>query len=299
VVCAVFVFVRVAPGDPVYYIGGFHGTEEYYDRIRAELGLDRPVHVQFLIYMGNVIKGDLGHSVVFQEPVTPVVLERLLNTVILTYASIALAAVIGIILGVFASRKHYSLSDNVISTLSLIGYSQPLFWTAMILVLIFTGTGVPILGMTTVGKELRGLHLVFDFLKHLFLPAMALSIYQIALFTRITRSSMLEVLLLDFITTAKSEGLSEWRILLRHGLRNALIPLVTLIGLQMGYMFSGAALIEVVFSWPGVGVLMLDAVLSRDYSLLNGIFIFVSIAVILSNLLADVIYAKLDPRITY
>jgi peptide/nickel transport system permease protein len=153
--------------------------------------------------------------------------------------------------------------------------------------------------MITAGKDLSGFALFFDLLKHLFLPALALGIYQVALFTRLTRSSMLEVLLLDFISTARSKGLGERRILIRHALRNALIPIVTLFGVQIGHMFSGAALVEVVFSWPGVGSLTLDAVLARDYPLLSGIFIFVSLAVVLSNLAADLIYAKLDPRIVY
>lgn len=298
VLILVFVLCRVAPGDPVYFIGGASITEEYYQQIRTEFGLDESLARQFAIYLGKVLTGDLGDSTLFLEPVSNIVLERLGNTLILTLTAVALAAVAGIALGVVSSRKPHSLTDNFVSLFSLIGYSQPMFWTGMVLILFFARTGLPVSGMTTIGAELSGPPYLFDLLSHLLLPALTLAFHQMALFSRLTRSSMIGILQQDFITTARAKGLSERRILTRHGLRNAALPIVTLFGQQIGFMFAGAALVEVVFSWPGIGSLMLDAVLARDYALLSGIFLIVSITVVLANLVTDLAYAGLDPRIS-
>ena len=294
----VFLLCRLAPGDPVYFIGGASITEEYYQDIRTEFGLDQPLHTQYIIYMQKLLVGDLGFSTFFQEPVLDVVLDRLPNTLLLTFTALLLAAGAGIPLGVVAAKKARSRWDNAISIISLVGYSQPMFWTGMILILVFSGSGVPLSGMTTIGSDSTGFAYLWDLLSHLLLPALTLGFHQMALFSRLTRSSMIDVLSLDFITAARSKGVAEGTLLMRHGLRNALIPIVTLFGHQIGFMFAASALIEIVFAWPGIGSLMLGAVLSRDYALLSGIFLVVSLTVIVTNLITDLLYFRLDPRIT-
>ena len=297
-----FIIIHVAPGDPVLVIAGEYGTTpEYLAMLRAKMGLDKPLYLQLLIYLKTVSLGDLGHSFVWNESVLRVILEFVPATLLLMGASLILSVLVGIPLGVWASRKPYSLTDNSITTLSLAGYSIPVFWLGIMGILLFSVQlkWFPTQGMRTIVGARTGLAYSMDIARHLVLPATVLALAQLALVTRLTRASMLEVMGLDFITTAWSKGLGENRVIFRHGLRNALLPIVTIIGLQVGYMFGGAILTETVFAWPGLGRLMLRALSTRDYPLIMGMFIVITLMVIVTNLVTDILYAVLDPRVRY
>jgi len=297
-----FIIIHVAPGDPVLVIAGEYGTTpEYLAMMRAKMGLDKPLSIQLLIYLKTTFTGDLGHSFVWNEPVLGIILEFVPATLLLMGASLILSVLIGIPLGVWASREPYSLADNSITTLSLAGYSIPVFWLGIMGILLFSVhlRWLPTQGMKTIASSMTGLANYLDIARHLVMPATVLALAQLALITRLTRASMLEVMSLDFITTAWSKGLGENRVIFRHGLRNALLPLVTIIGLQVGYMFGGAILTETVFAWPGLGRLMMRALSTRDYPLIMGMFIVITAIVIIANLLTDISYAVLDPRVRY
>jgi peptide/nickel transport system permease protein len=297
-----FIIIHVAPGDPVLVIAGEYGTTpEYLAMMRAKMGLDKPLHIQLLIYLKTTFMGDLGHSFVWNQPVLKIIMEFVPATLLLMGASLVLSVLVGIPLGVWASRKPYSLADNCVTSLSLAGYSIPVFWLGIMGILLFSVhlRWLPTQGMKTIASSMTGLAYYLDIARHLVMPATVLALAQLALITRLTRASMLEVMSLDFITTAWSKGLEENRVIFRHGLRNALLPLVTIIGLQIGYMFGGAILTETVFAWPGLGRLMMRALSTRDYPLIMGMFIVITAIVILANLLTDISYAVLDPRVRY
>ena len=297
-----FIIIHVAPGDPVLVIAGEYGTTpEYLAMMRAKMGLDKPLHIQLLIYLKTTFMGDLGHSFVWNQPVLKIIMEFVPATLLLMGASLVLSVLVGIPLGVWASRKPYSLADNCVTSLSLAGYSIPVFWLGIMGILLFSVhlRWLPTQGMKTIATSMTGLAYYLDIARHLVMPATVLALAQLALITRLTRASMLEVMSLDFITTAWSKGLEENRVIFRHGLRNALLPLVTIIGLQIGYMFGGAILTETVFAWPGLGRLMMRALSTRDYPLIMGMFIVITAIVILANLLTDISYAVLDPRVRY
>ena len=297
-----FIIIHVAPGDPALVIAGEYGTTpEYLAMLRAKMGLDKPLPVQLLVYLKTTVSGDLGHSFVWNQPVLKIISEYIPATLLLMGTSLILSALIGIPLGVWASRKPYSLADNGITTLCLAGYSIPVFWFGLMSILLFSVhlRWLPTQGMKTIASPLTGVANWLDIARHLVLPATVLALAQLALVTRLARASMLEVMSLDFITTAWSKGLGERRVIFRHGLRNALLPLVTIIGLQIGYMFGGAILTETVFAWPGLGRLMLRALGTRDYPLIMGMFIVITVLIILTNLITDIAYAVLDPRVRY
>jgi len=297
-----FIIIHMAPGDPVLVIAGEYGTTpEYLAMMRAKMGLDKPLHVQLLVYLKTTLSGDLGHSFVWNQSVVTIILEFVPATLLMMGASLILSVLIGIPLGVWASRKPYSLADNAITTLCLAGYSIPVFWFGLMSILLFSVhlRWLPTQGMKTIASSLTGAANLLDIARHLVLPASVLALAQLALVARLARASMLEVMSLDFITTAWSKGLGERRVIFRHGLRNALLPLVTVIGLQIGYMFGGAILTETVFAWPGLGRLMLRALSTRDYPLIMGMFIVITALIILANLITDIAYAMLDPRVRY
>jgi ABC-type dipeptide/oligopeptide/nickel transport system permease component len=297
-----FIIIHLAPGDPVLVIAGEYGTTpEYLAMMRAKMGLDQPLPVQLFVYLKTTLGGDLGHSFVWNQPVLGIILEYMPATLLLMGASLSLAILIGVPLGVWASRKPYSLVDNGITTLCLAGYSIPVFWFGLMGILLFSVylRWLPTQGMKTIASSLTGVANWLDIGRHLVLPATVLALAQLALVARLARASMLEVMSLDFITTAWSKGLGEGRVIFRHGLRNALLPLVTIVGLQIGYMFGGAILTETVFAWPGLGRLMLRALGTRDYPLIMGMFIVITVLIIFANLITDVAYAVLDPRIRY
>jgi peptide/nickel transport system permease protein len=297
-----FLLIHSAPGDPVYAIAGeYHLTPELMETVRHEWGLDQPLHIQLFIYMGNIIRGDLGYSFFYGQPVTTVIMEKIPATLLLMVTSLIFASVVGIILGVISSRKPYSVTDNLVMLTSLVGYSLPIFLTGLMLLLLFSLQlgWLPAQGISSVRVELTGIDYVVDVASHLILPALSLGIHNLALITRLMRANMLEVLGLDYITMARSKGLKEGTVVYKHALRNALSPVVTVIGLYVGAMFAGALMTETVFGWPGIGTLAYKGIGVRDYPLLMGIFLVVSVMAITANLVTDVVYALIDPRIRY
>lgn len=291
----------MAPGDPILIFAGEFGDPEYYAMMRKKFGLDKPIHEQLLIYMGNILRGDFGYSYYYQRPAMEVIFARFPNTLLLMAAAISIYIPVGVALGVLASLKPQSLRDALISAFSLIGFSMPIWWLGALLLLIFSlWLGwFPTYGMMPGGVELGFIESIPVILHHLVLPAVTLAMFYFAITTRLTRSSMLEVFSKDFIITAWAKGLDERRVIFRHALRNALLPVVTLIFVNLGYMIGGAVLTETVFSWPGIGRLMVEAISGRDYNLVSGIFIIVASGIVFLNLFTDILYCIIDPRIRY
>lgn len=297
-----FFLVRLAPGDPIYMIIGEVGNYDakFVEEVRARFGLDRPLWEQYLAYLWRALHGDLGVSFYFdQQPVLGVVLSRLPQTLLLLALGYSFALGVGIFLGSRAARRPYSMVDTVASVVGLVGYSIPSFWLGMLLILTFSlGLGwLPVGGMMDVREPASGLGMLWDRLRHLILPSVALGAFHLALITRLTRGSMLEVLHLDYITAARAKGLRERDVYQRHALRNALLPVITAAGYTVGFLFAGSVLVETVFAYPGMGRLLYQALIARDFPLMLGVLIVVSVAVILSNLLTDLVYGKVDPRI--
>jgi peptide/nickel transport system permease protein len=297
-----FLLIRATPGDPALVIAGEAGAadQKYLDDLRHEFGLDRPLWVQLALYVGHVAEGDLGYSYRQRLPVAALIAERLPATLLLTGSAMGLALIIGVGLGALAAVRAGTLADSVITALALLVFATPSFWLGLMAVLLFSVEldWLPLFGMTTVGADYTGLALVGDVLRHLILPAGTLGLFFVAIYARLTRAAMLEVADLDYVRTARAKGLSEPRVVRRHILRNALLPVVSYSGLQAGYLVGGSVLIETVFAWPGIGRLAFDAVIGRDYTLLLGVFIITSIMVIAFNLLTDMVYTLVDPRIS-
>ena len=296
-----FVLIRLAPGDPALTIAGGMGgiTEEILRDIRQAYGLDRPLHHQFALYLERMLSGDLGHSLFFNAPVIDLILDRLGPTVLLIMTAMAIALTLGTYLGVFASRKPGGFVANLVTVLSLAGYSAPVFWTGIVLLLLFSATIplFPLSGMYDVRADSAGLLLALDIAHHLALPAITLAIVFLAQYSRISRASMLDVLGAEYIRTARAKGLSDRAVLFRHALPNAILPVVTVAGLQFGNMLSGAVLVEVVFNWPGLGQLAFESILRRDHPTVLGILFFATAMVVAANLLTDIAYGIVDPRI--
>ena len=296
-----FVLIHSAPGDPIYLLAGQSGDATYYAEMRARFGLDRPLPEQLGRYLLNVARGDFGYSFAYRQPVFQVILSRVPATLLLSVSGLAIATVLGLWLGVLSARYAETPLDHLISVGTLIGYSMPAFWLGQVLLILFAaGLGVfPVQGMTTARGGYTGLRAALDVLWHLVLPAMTLGLLQLALVTRLTRTGLLEVLAEDYVRTARAKGLASHVVLYRHALRNALLPVVTVVGGHIGTLLAGAVLTEIIFAWPGLGRLIYDATLSRDYPLLMAVFLVVSASVIVVNLLTDLAYAVLDPRIRY
>ena len=296
-----FALLHLAPGDAADVLAGEAGgaTPEYVQQLRARFGLDQPLPVQLGRYLVNVARLDLGFSFRHNMPVSELILARLPATLLLMVSAIALAFGLGVLLGVTAARHVNRLADNVISVAALLVYATPIFWLGLMMILLFSVQlgWLPSGGMFTVGADLSGPSRAADVARHLVLPAVALSLFYTALYTRLMRASMLEVFNLEFVTTARAKGLPERAVAWRHVLRNALLPMVTMLGLQTGSLLGGSVLVETVFGWPGLGRLAFEAVLQRDHNLLLGILLLSSVLVVLVNVVVDLLYAVLDPRI--
>jgi peptide/nickel transport system permease protein len=295
-----FLLVHLAPGDPMIALGGEHGDAGYYAMIRAKFGLDRPLAEQFLVYVGNVIAGNLGMSFIHGRPVIAVIGDRLPATLLLMSVALALGSLGGVALGTLAARRARRPADLLLRCVALLGHAAPAFWLAQVAILTLAiGTGFfPVQGMTDARRVSTGLAHVADVARHLALPALVLAAGELALTTRLVRTALLEALGADYVRTARAKGLAERRVT-GHALRNALLPVVTVIGGRIGMLCSGAVLVEAVFAWPGVGQLLLASLLARDYPVLLGIFLLVSVSVVLANLLTDAVCGWLDPRIRY
>ena len=296
-----FAIVHLAPGDVVDVLAGESGaaSPEFVADLRARFGLDQPLWTQFLVYMERIAHFDLGYSFRFGRPVAGLVLERLPATLALMLPALVLSLLIGVVLGVAAARKFGTWRDAAITSAALVFYAMPVFWIGIMMIVLFSVKlgWLPTGGMATIGAEMSGLDRAMDVGRHMILPVTTLSLFHAAFYARLTRASMLEVLGQDFITTARAKGLPEMQVVYRHALRNALLPVATILGLQVANLLGGAVLVETVFSWPGIGRLAFDSVLSRDLNLLLGILLLSSIVVVVVNLAVDAAYRLLDPRI--
>jgi peptide/nickel transport system permease protein len=296
-----FVLVHAAPGDPVETIAGASGgmSPELMAQLRTQYGLDEPLPVQLGVYLGKVARGDLGYSYFFNLPVTSMIAERVPATLLLVLSSVLLAFFAGTALGVLSSRKPNGWLSQFITVLSLVGFAAPVFWLGIMLVILLASVFpiLPVAGMRSIDSTGGGLKDVLDVAHHLVLPTLTLSLVYLAQYSRLARSSMLDVLGSDFIRTARAKGLADRVVLYKHALRNALLPVVTVLGLQFGNVLAGAILVETVFNWPGLGRLAFDSVLRRDYPTILGVLLFSSIVVVVMNQITDLCYRLIDPRI--
>ena len=296
-----FLLIHLAPGDPVHLLAGQSGDEKYYQFIRAKFGLDQPLTKQLWIYLLSVLRGDLGYSLGYQQPVAAVIFARIPATLLLTTGAVLISSIAGIVLGVEAARRENSLIDRSINAVASVAYSVPSFSIGHLLLIVFAlRLGLfPVQNLSSATQELTGLAYGLDLLSHLVLPVTTLAVVFFPQIMRLTRTSMLTVLGENFIIAARAKGLSEGRVLYGHALRNALGPIITVVGHDFGMLLSGAVLIETVFAWPGLGRLMIDALAMRDYPVMMGLFLMISVSVILVNFFVDMTYSALDPRIRY
>lgn len=283
----VFLLLRALPGDPAQVIAGELASRESVEAIRTQLGLDKPLYVQYAIFVSNLARFNLGKSARTGQPVISEIWSRLPNTVLLAVISTALACLLGIPAGILSAVRHYSLSDYVVMVFALFGISMPVFWLGLMFIIVFS-VKLHLLPAGGIGT-----------LSHLILPSFTLAFFSTAFIARMTRSSMMEVMGQDFITTARSKGLLEKVVVFKHALRNAFIPIITVIGLQFGSLLGGAVLTETVFAWPGIGRLIVDSILARDYPVVQGVVLVFAFLYILVNLIVDILYAYIDPRIHY
>jgi peptide/nickel transport system permease protein len=293
----VFMVLHLAPGDPAEVMLGANANKEDLARLRTQLGLDQPLHVQYLHWMGHVARGDLGRSLWMKRPVLGEVLERFKATLLLTGTALLLSTLGGVALGIASATRANSLLDRLSAVASLFGASMPVFWLGIVLMVIFSlWLGwLPASGMYAPygGGGLR------DLLSHLVLPAVTLAAASVTIIARLTRATMLETLGQDYVRTARAKGLGERGVVWRHALKNALIPIVTVVGVQAGYLLGGAVLTETVFAWPGVGTLVVQGILARDMPLVQGGVLVIALSFVLVNLAVDTLYAWLDPRIKF
>ncbi len=297
-----FILIHAAPGDPAAVMAGEAGAadEIFLQQLKEKFGLDQPFHVQLWSYLSGILQLDLGFSYRQEMPVAKLIMDRLPATLLLTGSAFVISIVLGVTFGALAAVRVGRWADSAITTLALIFYATPLFWIALMAILLFSVQldWLPAYGIETVGANYTGWAHIVDVAQHLVLPAVTLGLFFMAVYARMTRASMLETAGQDFVKTARAKGLSQGPILRRHILRNAILPVVTLAGLQAGQIVGGAVLTETVFAWPGIGRLMFDALLQRDYNLLLGVFLISSALVLLFNLLTDLIYLVVDPRIS-
>ncbi len=279
--------VRIIPGDPAQVIAGEYATKETIELIRKQLGLDRPLHIQYMDFIVRLLSGDLGRSIRTTAPVLEELKGRYVNTLILTLLSMAIAFSIGTVAGMVSAVKWNTWIDYVVMVGAMIGVSMPVFWLGLLLILVFS---VRLGWLPSVGK---------GSLAHFILPSITLATIPTAIIARISRASMLDVVQQNYIMTARAKGLSEPKIVIKHALRNALIPIITVGGLQMGNLLGGAVVTETVFAWPGMGRLLVNSVIARDYPMVQGAVLLLGITVIFINLLVDLAYAFTNPRIRY
>ncbi|MDH3444298.1 MAG: ABC transporter permease [Deltaproteobacteria bacterium] len=311
----VFSLIHAAPGDPTLMLLGEETTAADIERAKAQWGLDRPIYIQYLKFLTSALQGEFGKSFKYSEPVINVIKQRLPATMELAVVSIFIAILLAIPLGVWSGAKPNSTVDNVGTTLGLFGISMPSFWLAIMLILLLAGVLniLPTSGRSTygvAGPEITGFYLfdsllqknwraVWDALSHIFMPALALGVNMLGILMRVTRSAILEVMNEDYVQTARAKGLEEKKVIWRHVTSNALIPVITVVGLELGTLLSGSIIVETVFSWPGSGSLLITALNARDYPLVTGLVMTYTLAFVIINLIIDGLYAVIDPRIRY
>jgi peptide/nickel transport system permease protein len=296
-----FLLLQLAPGDAATVLAGEAGgaPAEYVQALRQRFGLDKPVPVQLALYVKNILALDLGYSFRNQSPVLPLILARLSATLLLMGTTLVLSLGIGVLLGLLAAVWVRTWKDHLISVAAIIAYAMPLFWIGLMLILLFAIKldWLPTSGMEDAAAFYEGWERIVDIARHLVLPAVTLSLFYMALYARLMRATMLEQRGLDYVTTARAKGLSERQITLRHVVRNALMPVVTVAGVQVGSLLGGSVVVESVFAWPGLGQLAFQALFARDLNLLLGIFFISSCLVVATNIVVDVVYVFLDPRV--
>ena len=298
-----FSLIHLAPGDPLAIMQRRSKlTPEMRELITRDLGLDQPLHIQYIKWLDGLFHGNLGYSYLERRPVFDIIGVRVPLTVELMLAAEIISVFLAVVLGVIAAVKHYSVYDAFSSLTALVGYSIPDFWLGLMLMLVFAVQlkWLPIGGVGTVGIDFpTPIHALLDHIAHLILPALTLVAVWTAYLFRMVRSAMLEVMTQDYITTARSKGLKEWVVIYKHALRNALLPIVTYVGYSIGFLLSGAAIVETIFAWPGLGQLMVDRATVRDFPTLMGLSIVIALMVLVANLASDIAYAAVDPRIRY
>ena len=288
-----FGLMKIVPGDPALVMGGPNATAAEIEAIRHNLNLDRPWHAQIISFYANLARGDLGRSLLLGKPVAESIIERLPATISIALYSLALTLVAGLATGIIAALRHNTWVDQVVMVFALIGVSLPNFWLGLVMILLFSVH----LGWLPTGGYVEPAVSFTGWLATATLPAISLAMLQIGLLARITRSSMLEVLRQDYIRTARAKGLAEWKVIGKHALANVAIPVITVLGLILSVLLSGSIIVETVFSVPGIGALLGNAILRRDYPMIQGGLLFVAATLMLLNLLVDVAYAWCDPRI--
>ncbi len=310
----VFLMLRLTPGDPAELILGERATEKTLQQVREHLGLNEPLYVQYGMFMKRLMKGDLGETIFTRQKVWIEIKQRFPATMELSVCALAISCVVGIVLGIISATKQYSVFDYLSMLGALTGVSMPIFWLGLVMMLVFSVNlgWMPISGRLSVSTELQVITNFYvidsiltkdwvafkDTVWHLIMPAVTLSTIPTAIIARMTRSSMLEVLRQDYIKTAKAKGLSKFKVVYKHALRNALIPVVTTIGLQFGVLLCGAILTETIFAWPGVGKWMYEAVMQRDYMVIQGGTLIIATIFIVINLFVDLLYAMINPKIS-
>ena len=305
----VFLVINLAPGDPTQVLVGPGMRPEVIAQVRANFGLDQPLPIRYLRWMGALLQGDLGYSYSHGRPVLEVIGQILPNTLLLSTAALAAAFGVGVLIGIVQAVRQYSLADQLLSVLALFFYSMPSFWLALMLILVFALYArnvwewpiyFPPSGTRSVNAAMMGpFEGLLDRIRYMVLPVTSLALVLAAGIARYTRGSMLEVIRQDYVRTARAKGLPERSVILKHTLRNALIPVITLLGLYLPVLFSGTVFIETVFGWPGMGKTIVDAIGLRDYPLVMGTSLMFAVMVVIGNLVADVLYAVVDPRIRY
>ncbi|KMY51834.1 ABC transporter permease [Peribacillus loiseleuriae] len=291
----IFLITRMLPGNPAAVMLGPQASAEEIEVLTEKLGLNEPLYIQFFDYIGNLLQGNLGNSLTYNMPIIDLIMERFPNTVILAVSALLIAILVGVPAGIIAARKQNSIFDYAFTTFSLMGVSMPIFWLGIMLVLFFSVNlgWFPATGMGSMDEGIG------DFISHLILPSIALATIPTAQFARITRSSMLEVISQDYVKTARSKGLHEFFVICKHAFKNALTPLLTVLGLQISSMLGGAVLTETIFSWPGIGLLIIDAIGKRDFVVVQNMVIFIALIYVVVNLLVDISYKLVNPRIKY
>lgn len=311
----IFAIMRVFSPDPAGIVLGQHATEASMHEWREANGLNEPVVTQYMEYMKGVLTGDFGNSYYTKKPVAKEIFSRFPATIELAICAIIIASFIGILLGVISAVKKNSMIDNISMIISLVGVSMPIFWLGILLIILFSGTlgWLPAQGRIETllrPQNVTGLYIIDSLiagntdslvstLKHLVLPSAALAMYSMAIIARMTRSTMLETLSQDYIRTAKAKGIAEGVVIRKHALSNAMIPIVTVIGIQLGYLLGGAMLTETVFAWPGIGKYTVEAIMKSDFPIVQGVVLLIAFIFVIMNLVVDIIYAFLDPRIRY
>ena len=296
-----FLLLQLAPGDVVdaMLAEGGGGDPVLAAKLRAAYGLDQPVYIQLFKYLGQVLTGDLGYSFYYDDSVSALIIGHLPTTLMLTLSALVVAVGVGTLFGVYAAIKPRGIFSNFVTVFSLLGYATPVFWLGMIILLVFALylPLFPAFGIRSIPEPEQWFDRILDLINHLVLPVFTLAILYLANYSRLSRASMLDVLGADYIRTARTKGLSEFKVIFKHALKNAALPVVTMAGLQLGHIFSGAVLVETVFSLPGLGPLLYESIMRRDYPVILGVLFGAAATTIVANIITDMVYKWMDPRI--